>query len=254
VATWLEVAAAVLALLVIWFWYESRPLSDEEISRLARYRRLGEIARLYPFGGVAYPESFDLRSLKSGMTAVGRFYRIDEALQRFPAIGGALLKGKKHEWTLFAFAKDDRVVGLWLNKGPDATQVWPTVSRDALTAAGRNLRVTAVLQFHNHPNSDPRWYTTRFASGPDQRFATIFGNDFVEQGVSFHGFVVERGVAHQYACWVPPSVAPLRQLASLVRDQNGLSRRVRFGLRQESGQPVPLGRELSQPNASHNVW
>jgi len=145
IATWLAIAAVAAALLVLWWWHASRPLSDSEIAEVARNRRAREVASVYPFSGLANSESFDIRAFKSGMNASGRFYRVDEPMQRFPAIAGALLKSKKHEWALFAYARDDRVIGVWLNKGPDGSQVWPTLSRSALFRAGSDLRATAIL-------------------------------------------------------------------------------------------------------------
>lgn len=251
------IIAAAVAVLVLWYLYASRKLTPAEVEQLARNRRVREVERVYSFGGAAVSDSFDLPGFKSRMNAIGRFYQVDEPLLRFPAIAGALLKHKKHEkheWIVFGFARQDRIVGVWLNKGPDGTQVSPSTAPVALVEVASKLQATAVLQFHNHPNSNPGRFTTRFASPPDQRFAEHFGRSYIQQGVAFHAFVVERGIAHQFACWVPTGMAPAGQFVADLALKNGLSRATNFALRRELGSSPSLLLALRQPNASHNLW
>ena len=43
-----------------------------------------------------------------------------------------------------------------MNKGPDNEKVWPLVNIETLLEIAKKLNVDTILDFHNHPNPDPR--------------------------------------------------------------------------------------------------
>jgi hypothetical protein len=102
------------AALGLWFITASVPLTNEEVEALAVKRRLIVISESFGFTEHALSVNPEF---KRNMKADGRLYCLDESLRDFPSLAAGLLKGKKHEWVLIAFARGDRVVASWANKG-----------------------------------------------------------------------------------------------------------------------------------------
>lgn len=255
--TWPLVVGAVAAVAVLWLlWYlsQSGQLTRGELQRLAVERRVAAIASDYQFSfRPTSPASFDFRSFKSRMKSTGGFVRLDEPLGSFPALAAALLKGKKHEWFLFGYVRDDKVVGLWMNKGPDGSKVVPLLSIKEFVTSALRVGTTDVLEFHNHPNSNPRLYRTASASEQDEKSASLFGQEFAIRAIAFHAFVTERGMHHQYGSWIPNSRHPLVGFQSQADAANGVSRWSNFKLRRELGRPNHLSAMIARRNSSTNL-
>ena len=95
---------------VIYFFHQSRNLSDTEVSELVKVRRNRSIRAYYDFDTSEY--NVDKR-FKKNMAANGSFYNIDIRLRDFPATVAALLKYKKHEWAIVAFERNGIVDRLY---------------------------------------------------------------------------------------------------------------------------------------------
>ena len=178
------------------FWVTHRePLTNEEIELLADRRRIREINFYYSFfsGEMNVDKNF-----KSRMNANGKIYRMDESLNKFPAIAAALLKYKKHEWLIVAFERSKRIEYIWVNKGFNSSNVtlfWP---HNDIAKFCVDNDISTALMFHNHPNSNPNYYNCTQASHTDIISAESFSRILQEQGINLIEFVCERGNHYRY--------------------------------------------------------
>jgi hypothetical protein len=181
---------------------------------------------------------------KQGMAAAGRFYEVRESLAATPALAGALLKYKTHEWAVFAFAPGALVERLWLNKGQDRASVTPILAPARVAEVARQGGYDSVLLFHNHPNGDPRHFDCTRPSAQDLASARLLADALAPLGVNLAEFVCERGQAYRYHLSVADSFLPEGAFAAGVRAGNGRSRRGNLGLHWERlsglGTPAPL--------------
>lgn len=251
----MEILFAVIILIVIvvfisWL-HESRPLAPQEEKDLAFRRRMTTIYNNYGFAEYPLAVNYDF---KKRLKANGKLYHLDEPLQNFPAIAAGLLKGKKHEWIIIAFSDGNRILASWFNKGRDGTQVTPLISVEALLGLAQKMNASTILEFHNHPNSNPSLYSTSSPSERDRLSAEFYGKLFIEKGLTYLAFITERGIHSLYACWVPVSFMPLDLLLNDIKTTNNTSRSVNLSLRQELRVKHKVVSLLGQPNASHNIF
>ena len=245
------VLIALLGVIVVaWFIHASRPLTSAEIEECARRKRLLAIEAHYSFNDAQVAVNL---KFKSSMSAAGELYPLDESVSSFPATAAGLLKWKKHEWIVFAFSRADRVIAAWMNKGPDNEKAWPLVNLETLVVTAKQLKAETVLDFHNHPNPDPRSLRACLPSPQDHIHANYFGSSFVARGITYLAFVAERGRHFQYACWVPDSFCPLEFYLADVRAWNGASRLDNFRLRSLYRARSRLTSLLQYKDASENL-
>ncbi|MEE8077292.1 MAG: KTSC domain-containing protein [Candidatus Binatia bacterium] len=235
---------------IAWFVRASRPLTGEEIERLARRRR---VYALEEHWGFYTGQSRVSLAFKSSMNPGGSLYDLNVSVQEFPSLAAALLKGKKHEWVIFGFCNGGRVSAAWMNKGPDRESVSILVSVDSLMRVASQLGASMVLDLHNHPNPDPSRLSACRPSPQDRRHAEYYGPFFVARNIPYLAFVAERGRHFQYACWIPDQHIPLQSIRSDVSATNGTSRLVSFRLRREIKAPSRLATLLQDPNATENI-
>jgi hypothetical protein len=248
--TAIAVLGVVVFLAVAWFLWASRPLSEQEIEAFARRARI-----------VAIEEHFNFRDMeieanphfKRSMETNGRLYSVDLPITQFPATAAALLKGKKHEWIIFAYAQGDRVFVIWLNKGPDNKRVWPLMDPHQLLRYAEGLGADTVLDIHNHPNPNPARLSASLPSAQDHVSADTMGSVFASRGITYLAFVTERGRHYQYGCWVPDHLIPLPKLVTQVWARNGKSRLSNLDLRSEHRARSRLVSLLMYKDASHNL-
>jgi len=109
---------AIVAIVLVSF---SRPLTEEQIPKLAQKRRKRRILLYFS------PNSFSYFSLtmefKSGLKPDGKLYQFDLEMPHVPSFVAELLKYKKHEWPVMVLLRDRKSECLWANKGPDRTRV-----------------------------------------------------------------------------------------------------------------------------------
>ena len=197
-------ALPVILLILIWgliellyFMDHQRALTPDEATRLKdkRVNRLRSSGhRRYSFPHyIMQPD----KGFKSSMKASGQFSTVDMPMSKFPSYAAALLKGKKHEWIIVAFADGNTVKSMWFNKGNSRSVPlllgYPSVV-DHAKYDGCNI----VLQFHNHPNPNPRVYNTLVPSKKDYEQAREMSAELNPAGLTLIDFVCSRGQFRQY--------------------------------------------------------
>lgn len=215
---------------VIYFFHQSRSLSDPEVSELTKVRRNRSIRAYYDFDTSEY--NVDKR-FKKNMAANGSFYNIDIRLRDFPATVAALLKYKKHEWAIVAFERNGVVDKMWLNKGPDGTEVCVNLSSYVLTDAITKGSYNTVLHFHNHPNDNPSYSSYTKPSNQDIKASDYYKNLTVPVGANLLEFVCERGLHYEYSRFVRDSFMPLGEYLDRAKDDTGKGGFANYSLRRE---------------------
>lgn len=184
-----EVALIGLTIVILFIVLHLRPLSAAEIDSLALKRRDLEIRHFFSWSNI---EIIPNQDFKSAMNKNGALHSISQPLSTFPALGAGLLKSKKHEWIILAFAKDRTVELLYFNKGPDNDSVTPSLSTLQVLELIRRVNASTVLCLHNHPNGVLQPSPQDHASA--DRLAGVLNSI----GVSLVEFVCCRGRFVQY--------------------------------------------------------
>jgi hypothetical protein len=222
--------AIVLGIVAIFVLLHLRPLSEDEVQMLADRRRTKAVNSYYTFDRREYPVNAEF---KKRMAANGSVYNMSEQLFEFPALAAGLLKYKKHEWIMVAFERNKAIDKMWVNKGPDRSQVHFGISLPSVQQMAANGGYRSVLVFHNHPNSDPSLYSTRQASDRDKQTAGELADQLRSAGVNLIEFVCERGRHYNYWRSVCDTFLPLEGFREKLRQVNGSSRGQNFSLHWE---------------------
>jgi len=116
----MDTAALIIVIIVLipllylfYFWANSDVLKDIEVQELAESQRFWDIINYLSLNSATSQVN---KEFKSALNKSGQFYNCDETLSNFPGIAAALLKGKKHEWVIFAFAKNKKVFSFCQNE------------------------------------------------------------------------------------------------------------------------------------------
>lgn len=229
---WIVVLAAVLlGGLCLWrFVRHSRPLGETEIARVAANRRRRAITDHYGF--LQSQVAID-RAFKASMRPDGAFHSVEYPVQAALSIVASHLKHKRHEWVVLVLCRDQRAIGLWCNKGPDGTMVWPTIDLEEIAALGRRLGADTVIRAHNHPNSHGGHVSLLAPSDQDHRSAGHLGEFFFNRGLNYIDVVCERGRWLAFAERYVDAFYPLEGITAAVRSVNGTGGAVHRRLRRE---------------------
>lgn len=199
----------------------SRPLTSYEMTSLATIRRNKAIRSYYSFDCREYTPDTDF---KKKMKPTGQMYIINDSLWEFASSAASLLKGKKHEWIIIGFEKNERVNKMWANKGLDNSCVSVFFSPEQLVDFAKQDNYQSVLMFHNHPNSNPGRYDCSMASNQDRITANQYANVLNANGINLLEFVCERGQHHEYFLATPNSFMPVETYLNDIQNNNGISR------------------------------
>ena len=180
---------------VIFYITHRKPLTYEQAHFLAQKNAQEYIKCKYKFK----KESVSINPIfKSNLNVTGKWYEIEEPLDTFPAYIAALLEGKHHEWVVIAIEKDGLVCNMWVNKGEDNQSVSFNCNINDIIKKCRQVGGYTVLRFHNHPNSDPKRYTTLLASEQDKISAKSCAEYVCKEGFNWYDFVCARGEFIQF--------------------------------------------------------
>jgi len=207
---------SILALVII---THLRPLNDKEIQAVAGHRRRKEIQTYYYFDHREYSVN---NHFKKNMQANGSFYDVNENLFSFPSLAAGLLKYKKHEWVVVAFERNRKVEKIWLNKGQNSMQVSLSIGFHNFKDTAENGKYISVLIFHNHPNSNPSYYSMTEASAKDKESATKWANQLLAIKVNLIEFVCERGNHYIYWMSVSDRFFPIESFVENLERINGI--------------------------------
>jgi len=229
----MELLITILILLVGWAGFEiifyekhKRPLTDAEIQSLANKRKRKFVNRKFTF----MPRYVSVnKEFKSSLNSAGKQYFINEDLDSFPSLVGALLKGKKHEWNLEAVVKDNRITTFYTNKGNDRNSVYCFLSAEELIKMCENEGGCTILSFHNHPNA------VLSASEQDYKSANYYGTAFSNAGVNYLAFVCGRGDFFPYYMKIAPTYYPENAKIENIAKENNLSYKQNYRLHRELG-------------------
>jgi hypothetical protein len=207
-----------------------RPLNISEIRSLANKRRKKDIKNYYYFPRKEMQPNI---GFKKKMNPNGAFYRVNETLTLFPSIAASLLKYKKHEWSIIAFERNKTVDLIWVNKGSDNKSVPILLTVEQIIDISRNQNYTTVLKFHNHPNSNPRYYDCTRPSDQDLKTAKFFGDTLNQFGINIISFVCERGIHYKYDSSIADSFCPISTYINSISMINNSSRIANLSLHLE---------------------
>lgn len=219
--------------LIIWVtdvYRHRHPLTDEEVLALAKKRARNRALSEHAYSvqqQIADPEE------KKAMKHAGEFITCDQPYYESPARIAGLLKYKKHEWIVFAFASSKRVQRLWWNKGPDGTKVWSNMPESAFRYATQILKPDLVAILHNHPNPNPSLYRANLPSQADLRSASYYDAKFRPKGIILLEFICERGVPHLYYASFPDHIIPVHPIIAEIRLINGSGIFKNYSLRKD---------------------
>ena len=213
--------AVVYCAYKIWFYLAHRkPLTYEQVQKLAKRNAQDYISSKYKFskGPVKVNINF-----KSNLKVTGRWYEIEEPLYLFPAYVSALLEGKHHEWVVIAIERNGLVCSMWANKGEDNQSVSLNCDIADIIRKCKQVGGYSVLRFHNHPNPDPRHYTTLVASERDKISAASCSEVVCKEGINWFDFVCARGDFIQFFSKVSDSFEVDGGSASDIIDKIGIT-------------------------------
>lgn len=244
-ATLIIVIIVIVPLLyLLYFWVNSEILSDDEINELANSQRFWDT---YNYLGFTESQFEVNKEFKSALNKNGQLYNCNKSLNNFPSFASALLKGKKHEWIIFAFAKNKMVYSFYTNKGNDNQSVAPNLSSDYIIKIAKDGGADLVMQFHNHPNA------VLSASQQDISSANYFGKIFTDNKLNFTAFVSGTGRFHQYGWWFTDTFFNINNYIENIKKDNGTSRSVNFYLRKELKRKKYFKDFRLNNNSSHNL-
>lgn len=227
----------IIMLVVTWGLYELifyithlHPLSQSEIMVFANKRRKLRLKDYFKFGTVELTVD---KVFKSRMKATGKLYHMNESLNVIPSLVAALLKGKKHEWIVLAFEKDANIDYLWVNKGADGKSVIALWQNDDIKNFALQKNIGTILQFHNHPNSNPRLYDCTMPSQVDMKSAEVLSAILNPVGINLIEFVCERGKHYQYYSSYSDKFLPITEIVKEIEQINGKDKGGNYRLHRE---------------------
>lgn len=243
-ATLIIVIVVLVPLLyLLYFWTNSDILTDDEINELANSQRFWDT---YNYLGFTESQFEVNKEFKSALNKNGQLYNCNEPLNNFPSVASALLKGKKHEWIIFAFAKNKMVYSFYTNKGNDNQSVAPNLSSDYIKKIAMDGGADMVLEFHNHPNA------VLSASQQDITSANYFGEILTNNNLNFSAFVCGAGRFYQYGWWFAETFLDINNYYERIKKENGRSRSINFDLRRELKRKKYFKDFRLNSNSAHN--
>jgi hypothetical protein len=198
-----------------------RGLTQAEVEQLARKRRDRRISAYFSFDRVEVRVD---PGFKKRMKPTGKLYAVSHPLAAFPSVAAALLKYKKHEWVIVALERGKHVGFIWVNKGPDRSQVSLGLALPLMVAAAKQQGCTSVLTFHNHPNPNPGYYDCTRPSERDLTVARERAQVLNRSGLNLVAFVCERGLHYRYFLSPAERFLPLSECIVEIDRANGSSR------------------------------
>lgn len=196
----------------------SYPLTDEEYKFLSKNKTAEYFKKLYSFDRESTPGLRMPRENKSFMEADGKYYEMNRDVDLFGAWVPLLLKDKKHEWVVIALEKDEKIIGMWMNKG-SPEMVYPFISVESLINKCKEQSARAIIRFHNHPNS------CAIASAQDMTSAKYFAEQALANNLNWIDCVCAAGACKKYFEQYSPEQVPEKFLPEKLKASFSNSRK-----------------------------
>ena len=155
---------------------------------------------------------------KKELDPKGAFYKYGTKIVDFPAISAALLKGKKHEWIIFAISSYTEIIGFFINKGHNAHYVESIYSHYEILKKAKELGAKIIIEIHNHPNG------VLMHSNQDLTSSIGHGRFFNNNKLHYFAFVCSRGRFLQYAWWFYNDEVEKEKLLIEIENKSSKSR------------------------------
>lgn len=213
-------ALITLVIFIIIFLTHLRPLNVIEIRSLAVKRRNKEIKRYFVFDSRSYVINSDF---KKKMNTIGKLYDINDSLYSFPSVAAGLLKYKKHEWILIAFEKSKIIEKIWTNKG-FKYMIFPSLDIEGILRNAKRGNYETIMIFHNHPNSNPNYYSCKSPSDQDKVSANYYAEIFSKNNLNLLDFICERGKFYEYYRFICNNFFKVENLENQINVVNRISK------------------------------
>ena len=213
---------ACLLVPILWFiGVHLRALTGADVCQLAQKRRKQAISSYFKFSRTLLKMTVEG---KNRYSIDGSLVPCTEPLSTFPATIAALLKSKKHEWIIFGFEKDKKIVCFWINKGESKLKVAPKLTHEAIAGIAATLNCSSVVRLHNHPNSDPHNTNCLIPSKQDVISAEHLSKLLDKNGINLLDCICERGRFLHYYSFFSCQFMPERAFAADINAFNGKSK------------------------------
>ncbi len=216
-----SIIIVIIVLPLLFIFTHIDPLTEKEIKSLGNKRRNHQISAYFFFNNIKFIVNSES---KKDMRPVGSFHNIEENLFDFPSLAAALLKYKKHEWIIVAFERNKKIKMFWTNKGNDCSSVTPNLDINNIVELSKKERYESVLVFHNHPNTNPNYYSFTKPSGQDIYSARKWGIILNYNGINLVEFICERGKHYKYFLSTADNFVPLHEFENIIHEENGGSK------------------------------
>ena len=222
------ILAAISIWIIVWwidYYFNSHPLSEEEIFALSKKRQMNKDLERFSYYSEPSPADF---LEKKAMKSAGEFVKCDIPYVAFPSRIAGFLKHKKHEWIVISFIHSFHVSLLWWNKGPDNTRVHSLLDEEVLDSMIQTLKPDTVATFHNHPGS-----YHHIPSEGDLQSATNFAANLSRLNINSLEFICVKGVPSLYYAKFSDSVTLLEPIMREIERLNQGGGGNRYHLRKE---------------------
>ena len=183
-----------LALYAIWsivFWKtHQRPLTEEEVRKLAQVRRAEFINSHFKFS----PSRYEINPrYRESLDKFGRWDKISVPFVEAGSFVAELLRFKRHEWSVWLLADETVVKLIWANKGDDNESCYFSGNQVHLVLLAINNQCNTVIHFHNHPHTKARYWNLLRPSAVDLKTYNGLMEFYNERGLNFIDGVCSQG-------------------------------------------------------------
>ncbi|HOI29772.1 MAG TPA: hypothetical protein PLZ15_08420 [Melioribacteraceae bacterium] len=227
------------------YFEDTAPLTESEITNLARKRRLRIFAERIKLD--EYSFSIDAETKKRFGSKL-KYYECDIDIGLFPSWSAGILKGKKHEWLIIGIGDMKSVHGFWMEKGHDNKSIQTSLSSIELTERLNKEGVNNLLLVHNHPNS------TLNPSKEDKDCLLEIFSKYNKGSINVLGFIAGRGMQKLFACFIISSLISFEEIRTEIINTNDKSRKTNGNLRNELRERISyIGKIFHEDNLIHNL-
>lgn len=226
------IAYIILRLIInILFWLtHRRPLSEDEVTKLANARKCRYINENFRFSSNGFTINPKYRE---SLTKEGRWDRVSI---NYPAIATAvaeLLRYKRHEWFIWVLTNEKESKYLWANKGDDNKSCYSKANIIQALLLAESNECNTIMMFHNHPHTKERYWNLLSPSETDLNTCNHFKQIFNEMGYNFIDGLVSQGKYIIYGYEFSDKFHPAGSKIEDINQENNVSKKKNYKLHKE---------------------